>query len=119
MFDAETYATLSTLRIFDQRQKNRRRYTIFADPTAAINQVRADAVDPDQRLARAAIEVCSSIESRDNDVTALWVPAHVRTGKGWGWELLRAPAVGWPSVVWDRGRSCTKARRCHGLSGPM
>ena len=42
----------------------------------AINRVRSDTVGPGQHLARAAIEVCSRIVSRDNEVTILWAPAH-------------------------------------------
>ena len=77
MFGAETYVILSALRIFDRRQESGRCYTIFADSTAAINRVRTDAVGPGQHLARPTIEVCSRIVSRDNEVTVLWVPAHV------------------------------------------
>lgn len=37
VFDAETYAILRALKIFDRRQESGRSYTIFADSTAAIN----------------------------------------------------------------------------------
>ena len=57
-------------------EESGRRYTIFADSMAAINRVRSDTVGPDQHLARAAIEVCSRIVSRDNEVMVLWTPAH-------------------------------------------
>ena len=77
VFDAETCATLSALRIFDRRQESGSRFTIFADSTAAINRVRTDTVSPGQHLARAAIEVCSRMVSRNNEVTALWVLAPV------------------------------------------
>ena len=36
-----------------------------------------DDVGPGQFLARAAVEVCSRVVGRDNEVTVLWVPAHV------------------------------------------
>ena len=34
-------------------------------------------VGPGQFLARAAIEACSLVVGRDNEVTVLWAPAHV------------------------------------------
>ena len=78
VFDAETYAIFRVLKEFDRRQESGCRYTIFANSTAAINRIRSDAIGPGQHLARAAVEICSRLVSRDNEVTVLWVPAHVR-----------------------------------------
>ena len=49
---------------------------MFVDSTSVIDRVRDDALGPGQRFAVAAIEVCSCILARDNDVTIRWVPAH-------------------------------------------
>lgn len=79
MFNVEPYAIFGALKAFDQgqeRNRNYRRYTIFADSTASIDRARSDALGPGQQWARAAIEVCSCIMSKDNEVTILWVPAH-------------------------------------------
>ena len=71
VFDAETYAIFRALKVFDQGQESGRQHTIFADSSAAINRVRTDAIGPDQQWARAAVEVCTRIRSRDNEVTIL------------------------------------------------
>ena len=43
----------------------------------ALNStVRGDTIGPGQRFAAAAIEVCTRILARDNEVTIRWVPAH-------------------------------------------
>ena len=70
VFGAETYAILREL-IFDRGQESGNCYTIFADSTAAINQI-----GPGQHLARAAIEACLHLVSRDNGVT-VWATAHI------------------------------------------
>ena len=49
---------------------------MFVDSTSALNRVRSDALGPGQRFAVAAIEVCSRISARENEVTIRWVPAH-------------------------------------------
>ena len=49
---------------------------MFVDSTSAISRVGDDAPGPSQRFAVAAIEVCSRILARDNDVTIRWAPAH-------------------------------------------
>ena len=77
VIDEETFAILSALRIFDQRQENDHKYTIFADSTAAIDRVGSDRTGPGQFLARVAIEACSRLASRGNEAMILWVPAHV------------------------------------------
>ena len=77
-FDAETFAIYQALRAFDQRQESGRRYTIFVDSIAAISRVRDDTMDPGQRFAVAAIDVCSRIITRD-------VRGHPRTQAIRGW----------------------------------
>ena len=74
--DAETSAIYQALRALDQRQESGRRYTVFVDSISAITRVRGDALGPGQRFAVAAIGVCSRILTRDNEVTARWVPTH-------------------------------------------
>lgn len=46
------------------------------DSTAAIERVRSDSTGPGQRFAVAAIEVCTRLLLRKNEVTIRWVPAH-------------------------------------------
>ena len=46
--------------------------TVFVDSTAAIDRVRTDTIGG----ATAAMEVCSRILARDNEVTVRWIPAH-------------------------------------------
>ena len=93
MFDAETYAIFRAPKIFDGGQESGRQYTIFVDSTTAIDRVRSDAVGPGQHLARAAIEACSRIVSRDNEVTVLWVPARVGVaGNEEADRLVKEPA---------------------------
>lgn len=70
VFGAETYAILREL-IFDRGQESGNCYTIFADSTAAINQI-----GPGQHLARTAIEACLHLVSRDNEAT-VWVTPHI------------------------------------------
>ena len=60
----------------------------------AINRVRSGAVGSGQHLARAAIEVCSRILNRDNEVTALWVPAHVGIAGNEADRLAKGAAEG-------------------------
>ena len=76
VFDAEVSAIYLALSALDQRQEGDRQYTIFVDSSSAIARVRDDALHPGQRFAVAAIEVCSRVLSRNNDVTIRWVPAH-------------------------------------------
>ena len=73
--DAETFAIYQALRSLGQCQEDGYQYTVFVDSTAAIDRVRSDALGPGQRFAVAAIEACSCIRARDNDVTIRWVPA--------------------------------------------
>ena len=49
---------------------------MVVDFNSAISRIGDDALGPGQRFAVAAIEVCSRILARDNDVTIRWVPAH-------------------------------------------
>ena len=72
----ETFAIYQALRVLDRRQESGYRYTIFVDPTAAIDRMRADILSPGQRFAIAAMEVCDRVLTRDNEVTIRWVPAH-------------------------------------------
>ena len=100
--DAETHAILRALKIFDRGQESGCRYTIFADSTAVINQIRSDAIGPDKHFARSAIEVCSRLVSRDNKVTALWAPAHVEiTGNEEADRLAKEAAEGSTHEVSD------------------
>ena len=46
------------------------------DSTAAIERIRSDSIGPGQRFAISAIEVATRLRTRDNEVTARWVPAH-------------------------------------------
>ena len=91
--DAETFAILSALRTLDQRQECGHRYTIFADSTVTIRRIMTDAVGPGQFLARAAVEVCSRVVGRDNEVTVLWVPAHVGIARNEEADRLAREAV--------------------------
>lgn len=74
VFDAESFAILGALRIFDQRQEGG---LIFVDSTAAIERIRIDAIGPGQFLTSAAIEVCFRLAGRDSEIRILWVLAHV------------------------------------------
>ena len=104
-FGAETLAILSPLRIFDQRKEKGRRYTIFADSTAAVGRARTDATGPGQFLARAAIEVCSRLAGRDNEVTIFLVQAHVGIpGNGEADRLAEEAAGGRSEMVPDTYR---------------
>lgn len=61
------------------RKKTTAFSAIVADSssTAAINRIWSGAIGPGQHLARVAIEACSRIVRRCNEITALWVPAYV------------------------------------------
>ena len=75
--DAEVFAIYRALLWFEGLQGTGRRFTIFADSTAAIERVRTDALGPAQRFATAAIEVCGRIHDRGDQVTIPWVPSYV------------------------------------------
>ena len=64
VFDAETFAIYQELRICDEDQRSGHRYTIFSDSQAAIQRIRSDGLGPGQHWARAAIDVCSPLVSR-------------------------------------------------------
>ena len=74
------------------------------DPTAAINRIRSEAISPGQHLVRAAIEVCSRLMSRDNEVTVLWVAAHVRIAGNEADRLANEVAKGRTHEVPDEYR---------------
>ena len=76
MQGVEVFAIYQALSTIDRRQEENRRYTIFVDSTSAITRVRDDSLGPGQRLAVAAIEACSRVLARNNDVAIRWVPAH-------------------------------------------
>ena len=61
VFNAEVFAIYPALRAFDKAQGSGHRYTIFADPQAAIQSISTDLPRPGQCWARAAIEVCSCL----------------------------------------------------------
>ena len=77
VFDAEVFAIYRALLWLEGRQGTGRRFTIFADSTAAIERVRADALGPAQRFAVAAIEVCDRIHARGDQVTIRWAPSRI------------------------------------------
>ena len=76
VFDAEVFAIYQALRICNEGQHSGHRYTISSDSQSAIQRLRTDSLGPGQQWARAAVEVCSRIVSRQNEVSVLWVPAH-------------------------------------------
>ena len=68
---------------------------MFVDSTSAISRVRDDALGPGQSFAVAAIEVCSRILARDNNVTIRWIPARGEaTGGGVSDEYAKRAATG-------------------------
>ena len=77
VFDAEVFAIYQALKDCERGQFSSRRYTIFSDSQAAILRIGSDEIGPGQQRARAAIEVCSRLVQRGNEVTVRWVPAHV------------------------------------------
>ena len=77
VFDAEVFAIYQALLWIEVHQATGGRFTVFADSTAAIEWVRADALGPGQRFAVAAIEVCNRILTGGNQVTIRWVPYHI------------------------------------------
>ena len=83
VFDAEVFAIHRALLWLKGRQGTGRRFTIFADSTAAIERVRTDALGPAQRFAVAAIEVCDRIHTRGDRVTIRWVPSHAEIEGNW------------------------------------
>jgi ribonuclease HI len=95
VFDAETFAIYQALRALDQRQESGHQYTVFVDSTSAIDRMRRDTFGPGQHFAVAAIEVCSWILARDNEVTTRWVPAQSGvSGNEVADEYAKATAVG-------------------------
>ena len=76
VFDTEVYTIYQALSVIDQRLWSGHRYTVFVDSAAAIDRVRSDSIGPGQRFAVAAIETCTRVLSRDNDVSIRWAPAH-------------------------------------------
>ena len=77
VFDAEVFAIFHALKACERGQFSGRRYTVFSDSQAAILHIRTGEIGPGQQWARAAIEVCSRLVQRGNEVPARWVPAHV------------------------------------------
>ena len=103
-FDTETFAIYQALRALDQRQERGRRYSIFVDSTSAIARVRSDDQSPGQRFATAAIEVCTRILTRDNELTVRWVPAHSgATGNEVADRYAKAAAIGKDTVEIPEG----------------
>ena len=68
VFDAEVYAIYQALGTLDQRQEGGHRYTVFMDSTAATDRERGDTIGPGQRFAIVAMEGCSRIGGKDNEV---------------------------------------------------
>ena len=83
---------------------------MFVNSTSAINRVRDDALGPGQRFGVAAIEVCSRILARDNEVTIRWVPAHSgASGNEVADEYAKSAATG--DARWMRSQRDTATRR--------
>ena len=76
VFDAEVYAIAQAIEVIDQKQERGHQYTIFVDSTSAVDRIRTDAIGPGQSFGIVAIEGCSRVMSRDNEITVRWVPAH-------------------------------------------
>ena len=76
VFDVEVYAIFRALSIIDQRQESGHRCTAFVDSTSATDRISSDSIGPGQRFAVAAIEACTRVLARDNEVSIRWVPAH-------------------------------------------
>ena len=94
-FDVEVYAIYRALSIMDQKQRSGHWYTVFADSTTAIERIRSGSIGPRQRFTIAAIEACTSLMTRDNEVAVGWVLAHhgvFRNGKAD--EYAKAAAEG-------------------------
>ena len=70
------FAICRAVSALNQRQESNRRYTIFDDSTSAITQAGDNALGTGQCFAVAAIDVCSRILARENNVTIGWVSAH-------------------------------------------
>lgn len=64
------------MRVFQEQQEAGAVYTIFSDPTAAIQQICTDRVGPGQALARAVIYRERALVERGCSVTSRWPPAH-------------------------------------------
>ena len=89
------YVISQALSIIDQRQESGHRYTVFEDSTSAIGRVRSDSIAPGQRFAIAAIETCTRVLARDNEVSIWWVPArHGVLGNEKADEHVKAAAEG-------------------------
>ena len=72
----EVYAIAQAIEVINQRQERSHRYSIFVDSTSALDRIRTDAIRQGQSFGIAAIEGCSRVMSRDNEITPQWVPAH-------------------------------------------
>ena len=71
----------------------------------AISRIRSDAIGPGQHLARAAIEFCSRLVSRGNEVMVFWVPPHVEIADNEEADrLAKRPAEGRTHEVSDEYR---------------
>ena len=76
VFGAEVFTILQAIRLLNDRGERGQQYTVFSDSQAAIAKVQHDRTGPAQALAKAAIELVSSLTNRDNTVTLRWTPAH-------------------------------------------
>ena len=70
-------AIYQALGIMDQRQENRRLYTLSVDPTSAISRIRSDDIRPGQCFSVASIEVAPGILARDNEIRVRRAPKSV------------------------------------------
>ena len=80
VFDAEVFAILQTLRVFDERGQAGKEYTVFSDCQPAVQRARLDQLGPGQCWARAIIEVASRLAARGNSIDICWTPAHRGVG---------------------------------------
>ena len=76
VFDAEVFAILQALRVFDERGQSGKEYTIFSDCQPAIQRARSDQPGLGQCWTCAIIEVASRPVARGNSIDIRWTPAH-------------------------------------------
>ena len=62
--------------MFNERDEESRRYTVFPDSQAAISRVQHDRTGPGQMLAIRAIATAEAIADRGNTLTLRWTPSH-------------------------------------------
>ena len=76
VFDAEVFAIGQALRVFNDRDDENIRYTIFSDSQAALSRIQHDRTGPGQALAISAITTAGAMMDRGNTITLRWTPSH-------------------------------------------